>query len=137
MDDDIINRPIIKMNKEFDDNYLREKELSCYGFYLTNHPVSKYNSIKIMNINKYLFKNISIYLLVENIKNIKTKKNDDMAFLSCSDETGFIDVTVFPSYYNLIKDLKKDDVVLIYGEVTKRFDKIQIVLKKLKIMVNN
>ena len=58
-------------------------EENSYGFYITNHPASKYVDSKYMkmaSINKYLFKNITCVVLVDKIRKIKTKNNEDMAF---------------------------------------------------------
>ena len=50
------------------------KELELFGFYVSNHPASKYNEIKIMNIKNYFDKTITTVGLLENIKTIKTNR---------------------------------------------------------------
>ena len=49
-----------------------------------------------------------------------------MAFLHGSDETGSKDFVIFAKYYDLLKEIQKNDLILIEGKVTKRFDKYQI-----------
>ena len=68
---------------------------------------------------------------IDNIKNIKTKNNEDMAFLRCSDETDSLDFTVFPKNYDLVKKVVKNKVFIIIGEVSKRFDKYQIIVNNI------
>ena len=127
-------KPELEIMSEYDSNILREYEINSYGFYISNHPSSKYNSkdiIKIENINNYLFKNIIGYFLVENIKKIKTKKNEDMAFLRVSDESGEIDLTVFPKNFYMLQNIEKNDMINVRGNVTKRFDKVSIIVNNI------
>ena len=124
-------KPEIIYYDSFDKEILRQNELNCYGFYVSNHPASKYNGsefVKINDLNKHLFERINIGVLIEFIRYLKTKKGDEMAFLLGSDETGEADFVVFPRVYNLFKDIKKGDLVKIYGTVSKRFDKVSVVV---------
>ena len=49
-----------------------------------------------------------------------------MAFVHASDETGSCDFVVFHNVFPLLNQLNKNDLVLIEGRVTKRFDKFQM-----------
>ena len=127
-------KPELRIMKEYDIKTLRVNEINSYGFYITNHPASKYldkDIFKIKSINEYLFKNIKCYVLVESIKNIKTKKNEDMAFLRASDDTGICDFTVFPKNYYLLQNIQKNDMIKVWGSVTKRFDKVSIIINNI------
>ncbi len=130
--------PEIVNYEEYDDNYLLESEKELIGFYLTNHPVTKYkrdNSINTQNINNYFDKNIHIVLLLENIKEIKTKNGEPMAFLKLSDEYGNIEGVIFPSYYKKISDkLKKLQVVDLFCKVEKRLNEYQLVINNINIL---
>ncbi len=129
LDDSYVAIPVIEEIEEYEDSFLREKELISYGFYLTNHPASIYkdkSTIKINNIASFFDKHIRCIVLLEKIKSIKTKKGSDMAFLTASDETGSIDFVVFPSSYQMILDINKGDMLNIEGKVTKRFNDYQI-----------
>ena len=75
-------------------------------------------------------------VIVEKISKNKTKKNEDMAFFTGSDETGIADFTVFPKVYDLFKSVKNNDLVMVLGEVQQRFDKYQIVVNNIKIIKN-
>ena len=130
LDDDTLLKPSIIISKE---EKIINKELELYGFYITNHPASKYidqKYIKLNNINNYLFKNIIVVCLIENIKEIVTKKKEKMAFMKASDETGNVDLTVFPKVYNNI-NIKENNLVKINGQVVKRFDKISIIVNNI------
>ena len=136
IDDELIKRPVIIELDDYSDEVKRNNELESFGYFITNHPASKYqNVMKLEMIEKYLFKNIKCVVLINRISNIKTKKNENMAFISASDETGTCDFTIFPKNMNLINDLKIGDLVEINGNVSKRFDKVSIIVNNIKKVV--
>ena len=133
--DDLIGKPILKEYEEFLQDTLRNDELDSYGFYITNHPTTMYSNPKYVKLNmkdKYLFKKIYTVILVDSIKKIKTKNNDDMAFIMGSDDTGDCDFTVFPRNFNMLENIKERDILEIYGEVSKRFDKTSIIVNNIR-----
>ena len=136
IDDELIKRPVIIELDDYSDEVKKNNELESFGYFITNHPASKYqNVMKLEMLEKYLFKNIKCVVLVNRISNIKTKKNENMAFISASDETGTCDFTIFPKNMNLINDLKIGDLVEINGNVSKRFDKVSIIVNNIKKVV--
>lgn len=136
IDDELIKRPVIIELDDYSGEVKRNNELESFGYFITNHPASKYqNVMKLEMLEKYLFKNIKCVVLVNRISNIKTKKNENMAFISASDETGTCDFTIFPKNMNLINDLKIGDLVEINGNVSKRFDKVSIIVNNIKKVV--
>ena len=136
IDDELIKKPVIIELDDYSDEVKKNNELESFGYFITNHPASKYqNVMKLEMLEKYLFKNIKCVVLVNRISNIKTKKNENMAFISASDETGTCDFTIFPKNMNLINDLKIGDLVEINGNVSKRFDKVSIIVNNIKKVV--
>ncbi len=131
LDKTLINKPIIETFPEYDKTLLMQKEYELYGFYISNHPSSKYICPKSKDLPKYFDKFIEVTVLIENIKSIKTKKGDNMAFLDLSDDTGKISCTVFPKQTSYLNELKIGDIVKIKGQVQKRLDKYQIILENL------
>lgn len=131
LDKTLINKPIIETFPEYDKTLLMQKEYELYGFYISNHPSSKYICPKSKDLPKYFDKFIEVTVLIENIKLIKTKKGDNMAFLDLSDDTGKISCTVFPKKTSYLNELKIGDIVKIKGQVQKRLDKYQIILENL------
>ena len=55
-----------------------------------------------------------------------------MLFVYGSDNTGSIDITVFPRVYEINKDINKGDVFKVFGRVERRFDKYQLIASELK-----
>lgn len=121
--------PSLEIKDEYSEEDLRIKEHDSYGFYVTNHPVSKYNDktiVKLKEVERYFDKHIKCVVLVERIKTVKTKKGDNMAFITASDETEACDFVVFPLAFYMITNLSVGDIITLQGKVTKRFNEYQI-----------
>ena len=132
LDSSLVSEPVMNEVDEFDDGELMNMELSLYGFYVTNHPASKYvNSFKQANIKENFDKVVDTVVLVEKIKKIKTKNGDDMAFLEASDETGTSEFTIFKEAFPGLKDVFVGSLVKVRGRVEKRMDKYQIVVSNI------
>ena len=130
---DGLGQPILIKYPEYDDTTLREFEILSYGMYITNHPCSKYKDvIKVENIKNYLFKNINMVLLIKSIRTIKDKKGGEMAFLECEDETGKVNLTMFSSLYAKNNDLKVNELIIVNVKVSKRFDKLNVLVNNIK-----
>ena len=128
-----LGKPILTKYPEYDDTTLREFEILSYGMYITNHPCSKYKDvIKVENIKNYLFKNVNMVLLIKSIRTIKDKKGGEMAFLECEDETGKVNLTMFSSLYAKNNDLKANELIIVNVKVSKRFDKLNVLVNNIK-----
>ena len=66
------------------------------------------------------------------IKEITSKKDSKMCFLTIKDETGTISVTVFPNRYDSFVNIKQGMVLLIRGRAEMRNNEMQIVLDEFK-----
>ena len=55
-----------------------------------------------------------------------------MMFITGSDELSKIDIVLFPKVYEEYGDIKKGDIIKIFGKVEKRFDKFQIIATNVK-----
>mgnify|MGYP004466950023 CR=1 FL=1 len=133
MDNTFVSVPNIDFYEEYDKEKILNNEKEVYGFYLSDHPIVKFNNnMKLIDIGGYFDKSVKIYLLIDEMMKIKTKDDADMAFLVCSDETDNVDLIVFPNKFNLISDIKVGDIVNVYGRVEKRYDKYQILVNDIK-----
>lgn len=124
-----------------EDNYTKEEQidnqLEVFGFYLSNHPTNIYKNatdLDTRNVEQYFDKTITLVLVIDQIKEVTTKKNDIMAFLTASDEYGQISLTMFPKTYKTYNNINKKDIVRIFGRVERRFDQYQIIVNSLKIL---
>jgi DNA-directed DNA polymerase III PolC len=72
------------------------------------------------------------------VKVITTKNGDEMAFLEIEDETGKVDVTVFPSTYNRFKHLLEEEeeetLLLVTGKTEKREGRVKLTADKLELV---
>ena len=136
IDPSLVMKPEIEEVEEFSDNEELIHEKDVFGFYLTHHPTTNYYSdnkdaVRINEVNKFFNKNVNVLVLIDKVKVINTKKGDKMAFLSGSDETGSIDITLFPTTYKLYSDISKGDILKINGKVEKRFDEYKLTANKI------
>ncbi|GMA47513.1 hypothetical protein GCM10025854_17630 [Tetragenococcus muriaticus] len=113
-------------NETLPDFSLEEKlklEDDYLGIYLSGHPVEQFSKIKrrkkTTDVSELIEKataNILVYLT--EIKEIRTKKGEQMAFLEGNDLTDEISVTVFPQLYRKIRNqLVENQVYYIEGKV--------------------
>ena len=125
-------KPEIKLCEEFNSKDLLDFEYELFGFYLRKHPVSDFkNYIKIENFRSN--QTLKTVLLINRINKIKTKKNENMLFLTGSDETGDIEMVIFPKTYENIPEIKIGNIILIDGKVDKR-DDLQLIINNLKVL---
>jgi len=130
--DDALKPEIVKF-KEYSKQEIMQREIEVFGTYLSDHPTIQYkNKYKAINLDKmesYLNKEVLIVAYIERVNNIKTKNNEDMYFITGSDETKTCEFVMFPKNYSLVENGK---IYLINGKVEKRFDKYQIIINRIK-----
>ena len=133
LDESLITIPEMEIYDEYDKNELIKREYDTFGFYLSYHPVQNYrkNNINTTHIEKYFNGKINIYLLIDNVRVIKTKNKEKMAFVLGSDEYGEIDMVMFPKCYEKYYDLSKGDIVLVDAKVEKRVNKYQLIINSI------
>ncbi|MGM9877378.1 MAG: DNA polymerase III subunit alpha [Bacilli bacterium] len=127
----IEEKPNIEDGNDYTDKENIDNEIKNYGFYLSHHPVTKYDRgvcIKLDSIDKYFNRTITTILFVENIKTIKTKNNDKMSFVKLSDEFKSIEGIIFPEQYKKIYDVEKNNIYKIMGKVEKRNNDYQLII---------
>lgn len=123
---------------EFTKPELLAFEKEFLGFYLSDHPLSsllsKINtliSIKIgeINIEESVGKSVRIGGIVSSVRKTVTKAgNNEMAFIRIEDDTGGIEVVIFPRVFQEVKGLLVlDSPVLISGKVDAREDRLSII----------
>ncbi|WP_313891588.1 DNA polymerase III subunit alpha [Psychrobacillus sp.] len=112
-----------------------EKEV--LGQYFSEHPTvsMKKNSSdkidRIWDIQQSLKEaKVKIIGLIEEIKRIRTKKGEMMAFVTLQDETGNVSVTLFPEDYAKFEGmLEEHSIVRVEGKSERRNGRTQIIGK--------
>ena len=116
-----------------------EREL--LGLYLSGHPLDKFK--KVIDEKNYDIKNakenaqegkeVMIAGLIEDVREIMTKKGDTMAFVKLSDYDETMETVVFPRIMTQIKNLLiKDKCVAIKGKISLRNGEITLIVDKMK-----
>ena len=119
---------------EYDYLILHEKEKEVLGLNFQYNIIYKYNDYIKKNKISYIFdivdNNISwvsFIGIISNIKVIKTKKNDEMAFIGIEDGFSNVEGIIFPKKYLKYKDLiKKGEVYIFNGRKDIRNNRLQI-----------
>ena len=137
LDPDLVIKPDIEIMDEFSKGELLSNEKASLGFYLSSHPTTIYKSrtsnvVNLVDIRNYFGKRIELLVMIDKVRVVNTKNNDRMAFYLASDDTAQTDLTLFPKAYEKYKDIDKGEIVLVKGEVQRRFDKYQIIVNEIK-----
>ncbi len=136
LEDQLIPRPRYKEAAEMTEMDKLTGEKEVLGFYLSGHPALPYQSLKEKMQTTTLITasgRVNAIVYVSRIKTIRTKKGQEMAFLSISDETAEVDGTMFPNEYDkYLPILKKGQVFYIEGMMEERNGKQQVIIKQVK-----
>lgn len=98
-------------------------EEAVLGAYLSGHPVAQYHDLAQQlhaTTVSELTENsrVSVILYVTKIRTIRTKRGEPMAFVTGSDETADVSVTIFPNQFRQVSTwLKTDQVIVVRGKV--------------------
>ena len=108
------------------DYTLEEKlhlEEELLGVYLSGHPVQQFTKTRQRkNVQEtaevVVNQRTQLLLYLKNIREIRTKKGEQMAFLEGSDTSGELSVTVFPALYRQIRGkIGLNKVIYLEGKV--------------------
>jgi DNA polymerase-3 subunit alpha len=141
IDPSLVEKPIIGVVDEMSKDELSKRELSVFGFYLSNHPVATYKAmdediINLIDIRNYFDKLIDIIVYVDKIKTIKTKTNEEMAFITGSDESSSVELIMFPNVYKDNQNISRGDILKVKARVEKRMSRYQLAVVKVEILSN-
>ncbi|MFO7885125.1 MAG: DNA polymerase III subunit alpha, partial [Desulfobacteraceae bacterium] len=134
------NLPKLPDIKEWPDSELLAMEKEILGFYITGHPLKKYETIIAKHTSattltlhdKAEKQSVRIGGTIKPLKVIKTKKGDMMAFVSLEDMQSSVEVVVFPETYADTHQLISDEApVIIQGEVQKRENNVKLLAERI------
>ena len=134
LDKSLIEKPELVIEEEYSKEDLISFEYSAFGFYLSIHPIQKYrtNNMDTRKLKEYFNKTIVIYLLADRKKEIITKKQEKMLFLSASDEYSEIELVIFPKMYEKFYNISRGDVFKVFGRVEKRGSEYQLIVNNME-----
>ena len=124
-------KPELVNTSDYTDKESIDNEIKNYGFYLSRHPVTKYdrsNMITLKNFKNYFDKAITTILYVESINTIKTKNNEKMSFLKLSDEYDLVEGVIFPEQYKKLNEITRNNIYKITARVERRNNTYQLII---------
>jgi len=127
--------PLMPEMEELDGNDLLAMEKETLGFYITGHPLDRYDEVirKFANVTSetlgLCFEGQTIRMggAIRPLKVLKTKKGDMMAFAVLEDKQGSVEVVIFPELYQEEHYLLSDgNPVILQAEVQKRENTVKL-----------
>lgn len=127
---------------EFGSRELMEMERELLGIYLREHPSQKLLktartdwTVTISDLPEHKGLKVTVAAIIKTARTVVTKtKQQEMAFLSLTDEGGEIEAVVFPKTYALVKSiLIPNSVVMVKGKVEEREDRLSFIVDSLEI----
>lgn len=139
---DLLNVMTLK-EQEFQEYRLDEKlllEEKYLGVYLSGHPVEQFAKLQrakgVRNITEIVAdQKVRLLLYIRDIREIRTKRGEQMAFVEGNDPSGEISATIFPELYRQVRQtFAENDVIYIEGksEISKYNGELQIIADKVQ-----
>ncbi|WP_028783441.1 DNA polymerase III subunit alpha [Thalassobacillus devorans] len=116
-----------------------EKEV--LGTYMSSHPLESYRKglrasgfITLTQIESLKQKkNLKSCGVVDQIKQIRTKRGDPMAFITISDENGEAEAVIFPELYRKVRPWLQEEMLIRFeGNIENRKNKLQWLLSTIE-----
>ncbi len=118
---------------------LWEKEL--LGLYISGHPLDRLREklekrdVNIKKIKEELGNGLPVTIagIIENVRQVVTKKNERMAFIKIADFTGSIEAVTFPSIFkDFIDVLVAEKCIALTGKISNRNGEKSIIIEAVK-----
>lgn len=124
--------------EEFSYGYLLEKEKQILGINVRYNFLFQYDGYyrkniakKIVDVKEGLYQILGI---VTRIREITTKSNSKMFFADIKDDTGTMNLTIFPRLYLDFKEVVEGNVIIVKGNIEKRNGELQMVVEQFKVL---
>lgn len=137
--DSSLKKDDFKLLPEFSEEELFAMEKEVIGFLIGKNPLSKFKKIIDEKITKKIGdlteednnKSVILAGVISGKKVIKTKKdNNEMAIIQVFDETGNVEVVIFPKVFAKIKSfIGINKIILFKGKVSQRDNRLNIILE--------
>ncbi len=127
----------LRSGKEATEKELLAWEKEFLGLYLTRHPIAgsqhkltHYANQKIASLEEDAHPGAKVKIggIISTIRRTFTKaKGEEMAFLKLEDETGTIDIVVFPKTFSQFKSvINEDAIIILEGKLDSREEETAI-----------
>lgn len=118
---------------------LLEKEAEYLGTYVSGHPVDQFKKVSEiyqttpvdqMRVNQF----VQSVLYIKSVKIIRTKKQTQMAFVTANDNSGKIELTVFPKQFLQFGNLLVEGaVIFVKGKIEERNDQLNLIVNQVQL----
>lgn len=131
----------LKVNKREALNW--EKEL--IGFYISDHPLSEYAEIlvQVSSHNAVTLQEIStnqvvrVAGIINDVRVVRTKKNQEMAFINIEDLYGIIELVVFPRVWSRTKHLcESGKVIIVDGDAETKDLTVKVLVSRVQTEID-
>lgn len=119
--------------------YKLQYEKEVVGTYLTTHPVEiarnrLQESVEMLDgIDQFVGRRVMVIGLVRDIRKIRTKKGQAMAFAVLEDERSEIELTFFPDTFAAVNiHLKEQSIVRMTGKIEQRNGHFQLIVQSME-----
>ncbi len=135
-----VSTPKLPDIDEWDDHQLLEYEKESLGFYISGHPLDKYKKIikQYADVNSVSIHNtadgkmIRMAGSIKILKLHKTKKGDMMAFCAIEDQSGSVEIVVFPELYAKSHlTLSDERIVIAEAKVQKKENIVKLIASRI------
>ena len=125
---------------DFSEEEIFNMERKIIGFLIGKNPLNKFKKIIDLKISKKIGdlnlndnnKSLILAGIISSKKTLKTKKdNKEMAIIQVFDETGNIEVVIFPKVFVSIKSIINiNKIILFKGRVIDRNNRLNVIMEK-------
>lgn len=132
-------------HEAWDEKEMLRREKESLGFYITSHPLDGYK-IEQKHFTTCLLQDVAntkdkstvrVAGVIETLKIKRTKRGEKMALLTLEDQTGSIEVVVFPDAFERYSPLlKSDDPLLVTGTAEVDESAVKIISQEIHALEN-
>ncbi len=135
-----ISIPKLPDMEEWEENQLLSYEKESLGFYISGHPldrhgktIQQFTTVNSVSIHDAVDgKMIRMAGTIKILKLHKTKKGDMMAFCAIEDQSGSIEIVVFPDLYIKNHIILADElIVIVEAKVQKKENIVKLIAHKI------
>lgn len=129
--------------EEFPERQLIAFEKETVGFYISRHPLSRYEAVirksgaEDSTTLPHLEHGAEVKVagLVSGLKEITTKKGERMAFLTLEDRRGFVEVILFPEVFKASQEIvRSGEPLLVRGILDVSEDQCKVKAQELQVL---
>ncbi len=124
---------------EYSDAEVLAMEKEVLGFYISNHPLARYQEVlagynltplgSLAELEEG--KELTVGGMIQKTKVIPTKNGGQMLFLTLEDLSSSQEVTIFPRLYKDVSPfLTKEGVLIVHGKISQGEDSVKILADK-------